>query len=186
MSTTGFSFPADASMDEVEELVGQGLDAMCEAFYAGNEGVSVDFSKESIVLQGLKDTKKTTTVTTTRKTRMKMKMSGGATTTQQERFSTKKRCAWDASKIPVFFSSRRTPRRIRRGGIQHDSGWGGCPVEQCVTEEAVQTANTYSERRAIGGRSPSTIAKELLCLSNQIYAALALGNLHGIPRGVKK
>jgi hypothetical protein len=58
MSTKGFAFPADASMDEVEELVGQGLDAMFDTFYAGNKEVNVVFSKESIVLEGLQETKK--------------------------------------------------------------------------------------------------------------------------------
>jgi hypothetical protein len=45
-------------MDEVEELVGQGLDAMCEAFYAGNEGVSVVFGNEKVALEGLQGSKK--------------------------------------------------------------------------------------------------------------------------------
>jgi hypothetical protein len=46
MSSKSFAFPADASMDEVEELVGQGLDAMSEACYAGNEEASIVFGKE--------------------------------------------------------------------------------------------------------------------------------------------
>jgi hypothetical protein len=59
MSTSKeFSFPADASTEEVEELIGQGLDAMFEAHYAGNEGVSVVFGKKSIVLEGGNDIEK--------------------------------------------------------------------------------------------------------------------------------
>jgi hypothetical protein len=58
MSNKTFSFPAGASMEEVEELVGQGLDAMFDAHYAGKEGVSVVFGKESIVLEAGQDTQK--------------------------------------------------------------------------------------------------------------------------------
>jgi hypothetical protein len=103
MSTKGFSFPADASMDEVEELVGQGLDAMCEAFYAGNEEATVVFGKESIVLEGLQATKKDDNEDNDEKNKNQNEDVRGATTMQQERFSTKNRCAWDALKIPVFF-----------------------------------------------------------------------------------
>jgi hypothetical protein len=103
MSSKSFAFPADASMDEVEELVGQGLDAMCEAFYAGNEGVSVVFGKESVALEGLQGTKRKTTVMTTTKTRVKSKMSRAMTPLQERGFSTKKWFAWDALKIPAFF-----------------------------------------------------------------------------------
>jgi hypothetical protein len=103
MSTKGFSFPEGASMDEVEELVGQGLDAMCKAFYAGNEGVSVVFSNESIVLEGVKDTKKDNNSDDDEKKTIQTRMSRATTTLQQERFSMKKRCAWDATKIPAFF-----------------------------------------------------------------------------------
>jgi hypothetical protein len=85
-------------MDEVEELIGQGLDAMFEAFYAGNEEASIVFGKESVVLEGLQETKKDDNSDDDDKNKNKNE-------TLQERFSTRRRFAWNACKIPAFFFS---------------------------------------------------------------------------------
>jgi hypothetical protein len=55
-------------------------------------------------------------------------------------------------------------------------------MEKGVMQEAVQTANAYAQGRAIGDRSPFTIA-ELLCLGNPRCAAL--GYFHRVPSRVE-
>jgi hypothetical protein len=59
MLNRSFSFPAGASMDEVEGLVGKGLDAMFDAFDAGEETSVVFYpSARTIEVEGLQETKK--------------------------------------------------------------------------------------------------------------------------------